>query len=107
MHIIEILELLFTAFQCIEGLSRMIHTLWGHYTWQVIKVLTNERQVLPGTGAEKVPGLGEVTPPGHGGQLPHHVARADLLAFHDLSQCNQRQLVIRANHRAHIGPRPI
>ena len=85
----------------------MIHTLLGHYTWQLIKVLTKERQVLPGTGAEKVPGLGEVTPPGRSGQLPCHVARADFLALHDLSQGNQRQLVIRANHCAHIGPRPI
>ena len=32
MHIIEILELLFTSFQYNEDLSKMIHTLWGHYT---------------------------------------------------------------------------
>ena len=64
------------------------------------------RKVLPGTGAEKVPGLGEMTPPGRDGQLPRHVAWADLLALHDLSQGNQTQLVIQANHCAHIGPRP-
>ena len=30
-----------------------------------------------------MPGLGEVTPPGCGGQLPRHVAWADLLALPD------------------------
>ena len=51
-----------------------------------------------------MPGLGEVPPPGEGGELPRHVAWVDLLALLDLGQGNQRKIVVRVNHSAYIGP---
>ena len=51
-----------------------------------------------------MPGLGEVPPPGEGAELPRHVAWVDLLTLLDPSQGNQRQIAVRANHSAHIGP---
>ena len=57
-----------------------------------------------GAGAVKVPGLGEVPPPGEGGELPRHVAWVDLLALLDLGQGNQKKIVVRVNHSAYIGP---
>ena len=51
-----------------------------------------------------MPGLGELTPPGEGGELPRHVARVDLPALFDLGQGNQRKIVVMVNHSDYIGP---
>ena len=51
-----------------------------------------------------MPGLGELTPPGEGGELPRHVARVDLPAPLDLGQGNERKIAVRVNHSAYIGP---